>query len=77
MARRSGDVMLQLTVSREERALIQARAAGKGLQVGAYVRLALNSLALEEDEEAALIDERQIGRPPRSGPVEGRACPRR
>jgi hypothetical protein len=66
MPRRPGDVMVQFTVSRAERDLLQARAAAKGLELGGYIRLALNTLALEEDEDAELLEERRRGRPEQS-----------
>lgn len=63
MSRRTGDVIVLFTTSAAERELIRRRAAVEGLSVGEYCRRALNALALEEDDDAELIDERPMGRP--------------
>jgi hypothetical protein len=65
MPRREGDVLLIATVSADERALIAALARREGCAtISQFIRMAINSLALEAGDEAVCLDDRPRGRPP-------------
>jgi NADPH-dependent glutamate synthase beta subunit-like oxidoreductase len=71
MPRRVGDRLVTVTVSEDERRLLIEMARRNGCHSAAdFLRMAVNSMALESDDEAVFVEQRMRGRP------SGRRSPR-